>query len=111
MYFTREDLEKIRKYIAQQGVKDSEFEAQKELHGDEWFTIVGPSGNKKIKATTLLNIFMGTGGEFLENGIQTVETLEDLDKFATKIYGNFVYVRSEDGYYSYSKNRAMARNP
>lgn len=103
MYFTREDLEKIRKYIAQQGVKDSEFEAQKELHGDEWFTIVGPSGNKKIKATTLLNIFMGTGGEFLENGIQTVETLEDLDKFATKIYGNFVYVRSEDGYYSYSK--------
>ena len=102
MFFTREDLEKIRKYIAQHGVKDSEFESQKELHGDEWFTIVGPSGNKKIKATTLLNIFMGTGGEFLENGIQTVETLEDLDKFATKIYGNFVYVRSEDGYYSYS---------
>lgn len=102
MYFTKEDLEKIRKYIAQQGVKDSEFGIQKELQGDEWFTIVGPSGNKRIKATTLYNIFRGTGSEFLENGIQTVETLADLDKFDTKIYGNLVYVRSEDGYYSYS---------
>ncbi len=106
MYFTKEDLEKIKKYVTNQGIKDSEFNIQSSLRDDDWFTIVGASGNKKIKASVLYNLFVdgGTGSEFLKNGIQCVDTLEALNTLELKVYGNLVYVKQEDGYYSYSNN-------
>lgn len=57
MYFTKEDLEKIRKYISQYGVKDSEFAEQQSLGKKDWFTIVGSDGhNKRVNADILINL-------------------------------------------------------
>lgn len=103
MHFTVEDLEKIRKYInSHKGVKDSEFDSQAYLIGDEWITLVGPQGNKKMKVSTMMNIFLGTDKEYLGNGIQTVDTIEELDIFANKIFGNLIFVKENDAYYSWS---------
>lgn len=103
MYFTVEDLETIRKYInSKKGVKDSEFATQAYLLGDEWITLVGPQGNRKMKVSTMMNIFLGTDKEYLGNGIQTVDTVEELDIFANKIYGNLIFVKENDAYYSWS---------
>ena len=56
MYLTKEDLEKIRKYIVLNGVKDSQFPEQNVLMGDEYITLINTSGNRKMKVSQLFSL-------------------------------------------------------
>lgn len=56
MYLTKEDLEKIRKYIVLNGVKDSQFPEQNVLMGDEYITLINTSGNRKMKISQLFSL-------------------------------------------------------
>ena len=102
-YLSIEDLERIKQYLTEEGIRDSQFEEQKNINGGDWITIVGNSGNKKLKMETLMNLFYKAGShEFNSGGIMVVETIKDLEGIDTKIYGNLVYVKENDSYYSWS---------
>ena len=102
---TQSDLERIKEYLVEGAIKDSQFQEQTQVKSSDWITLVGLEGNKKIKMETLINIIVReiSKSHDYQNGIMTVDTLEDLEDLDKKIYGNLVYVRSEDSYYSYSK--------
>lgn len=105
MIITEEDLEKIKDYLVDNGVKDSEFSEQTQLKSDDWITLVSDNKNKKLKMETLLNLLIKEGEhDFNKNGVMVVDKLSDLDKVDLKIYGNLVYVKETDSYYSYSSN-------
>lgn len=104
LFITNEDLEKIKQYLIENGIKDSQFEEQTQIRGDDWITLVGAEGNKKLKMETLLNLIIKEGQhDFNKSGVMVVDTLEELENLDAKIYGNLVYVRNADAYYSYSK--------
>ena len=108
--FTKEEINYLIEALQKKSIKDSEFNSQDQLYGNEWFTLVDKNGyNKKIKIETLYRIFKGEDAQYLKNGIQQVQSIEDLDKFATKQYGNLVYVKNEDAYYSFSVNDEWQR--
>ena len=103
--FTKEEINYLIEAIQNKSIKDSQFDSQNELYGNEWITLVDKDGyNKKIKIETLYRLLKGEDKEHLKNGIQQVQSVEDLDKFSTKEYGNLVYVKDEDAYYSFSVN-------
>ena len=104
LFITNEDLERIKQYLIENGIKDSQFEEQSQIRGDDWITLVGTEGNKKLKMETLLNLIIKEGQhDFNKSGVMVVDTLIELENFDAKIYGNLVYVRETDSYYSYSK--------
>ena len=108
--FTKEEINYLIEAIHKKSIKDSEFNSQDQLYGNEWFTLVDKNGyNKKIKIETLYRLFKGEDAQYLKNGIQQVQSIEDLDKFAIKQYGNLVYVSNEDAYYSFSVNDEWQR--
>ena len=49
LFITNEDLERIKQYLIENGIKDSQFEEQSQIRGDDWITLVGTEGNKKLK--------------------------------------------------------------
>lgn len=101
VFLTNEDLERIKQYLIENGIRDSQFEEQSQIRGDDWITLVGTEGNKKLKMETLLNLI----GQhvFNKSGVMVVNTLKELENPDTKIHGNLVYVRETDSHYSYSK--------
>lgn len=104
VFLTNEDLERIKQYLIENGIRDSQFEEQSQIRGDDWITLVGAEGNKKLKIETLLNLIIKEGQHiFNKNGIIIVNTLKELENPDTKIHGNLVYVRETDSHYSYSK--------
>ena len=101
---TNEDLERIKQYLIENSIKDSQFEEQSQVRGDDWITLVGTEGNKKLKMETLLNLIIKEGQHiFNKNGIIIVNTLKELENPDAKVHGNLVYVRETDSHYSYSK--------
>lgn len=103
-FITNKDLEIIKQYLIENGIKDSQFEEQTQIRSDDWITLVGIEGNKKLKIETLLNLIIKEGQhDFNKSGVMVVDTLEELENFDAKIHGNLVYVRETDSYYSYSK--------
>ena len=100
-YLTKENLDQIKQYIGETGIRDSDFPSTTSLNGSEYMTLVSASGNKKIKTDVLKTIFIGDGTS-TTGGIQTINTKEDLDNLINKGFGNLVYVKDEDQYYSYS---------
>ena len=104
-YLTKDNLDQIRIYLGKTGVKDSQFEEQNTLTGQEYMTLVSDTGNKKIRTSALKTIFTGEGTS-TTGGIQTVNTKTDLDNLNSKGYGNLVYVKDEDQYYSYSSTES-----
>ena len=111
LFITNEDLERIKQYLIENGIKDSQFEEQSQIRGDDWITLVGTEGNKKLKMETLLNLIIKEGQhDFNKSGVMVVDTLRELENFDAKIYGNLVYVRETDSYYSYSKTGLNCRN-
>lgn len=104
VFLTNEDLERIKQYLIENGIRDSQFEEQSQIRGDDWITLVGAEGNKKLKIETLLNLIIKEGQHiFNKNGIIIVNTLKELENPDAKIHGNLVYVRETDSHYSYSK--------
>lgn len=104
LFITNEDLERIKQYLIENGIKDSQFEEQTQIREDDWITLVGAEGNKKLKMKTLLNLIIKEGQhDFNKSGVMVVNTLKELEGLDAKIYGNLVYVRETDSYYSYSK--------
>lgn len=104
VFLTNEDLERIKQYLIENGIRDSQFEEQSQIRGDDWITLVGAEGNKKLKIETLLNLIIKECQHiFNKNGIIIVNTLKELENPDTKIHGNLVYVRETDSHYSYSK--------
>lgn len=101
MTFSKEDLDFVRQWIAQKGTKDSDFDPVSTLQGDEWFTLVKGSKNWKISAALLKHIF-SLGDVQTLGGIQVVESVDDLASIVAKSYGNLVYVKDIDSYYSWS---------
>lgn len=101
VFLTNEDLERIKQYLIENGIRDSQFEEQSQIRGDDWITLVGTEGNKKLKMETLLNLI----GQhvFNKSGVMVVNTLKELENPDAKIHGNLVYVRETDSHYSYSK--------
>jgi hypothetical protein len=100
---TNKDLEKIKQYLIENSIKDSQFEEQSQIKGEDWITLVGIEGNKKLKMETLLNLIIKEGQhDFNKSGVMVVDTIEELEGLDAKIYGNLVYVRQTDSYYSYS---------
>lgn len=105
MILDKETLEKIRKYIAQTGIKDSEFSEQKTIKGGEFITLVDTNGrNTKISTRTLLSFLIAAkdGTESLDGGVQVVETVDQLYTLGAETFGNLVYVIETDSYYSFS---------
>ena len=48
--FTKEEINYLIEAIHKKSIKDSEFNSQDQLYGNEWFTLVDKNGyNKKIK--------------------------------------------------------------
>lgn len=107
-YLTKENLDQIRKYLGKEGVKDSSFDEKADLTGSEYMTLVSGGKNWKIKTSILKTIFSG-GGATTTGGIQVVDTKSDLDSLTSKGYGNLVYVKDEDQYYSYSNTESWER--
>lgn len=104
LFITNEDLERIKQYLIENGIKDSQFEEQSQIRGDDQITLIGTEGNKKLQMETLLNLIIKGGQhDFNKSGVMVVDTLRELENFDAKIYGNLVYVRETDSYYSYSK--------
>ena len=104
LFITNEDLERIKQYLIENGIKDSQFEEQSQIRGDDWITLVGTEGNKKLKMETLFNLIIKKGQNvFNKSGIIIVNTLKELENLDTEIPGNLVYVRETDSHYSYSK--------
>ena len=107
-YLTKENLDQIRQYLGKEGVKDSSFNEKADLTGSEYMTLVSGGKNWKIKTSILKTIFSGSGAT-TTGGIQTVDTKSDLDSLSSKGYGNLVYVKDEDQYYSYSNTESWER--
>lgn len=104
VFLTNEDLERIKQYLIENGIRDSQFEEQSQIRGDDWITLVGTEGNKKLKMETLLNLIIKEGQHiFNKSGIIIVNTLKELENPDAKIHGNIVYVRETDSHYSYSE--------
>ena len=77
VFLTNEDLERIKQYLIENGIKDSQFEEQSQIRGDDWITLVGAEGNKKLKMETLLNLIIKEGQHiFNKSGIIIVNTLK-----------------------------------
>ena len=94
LFITNEDLERIKQYLIENGIKDLQFEEQSQIKDDDWITLVGTKGNKKLKMKTLLNLIIKEGQHnFNKSGVMIVDTLEELKNFDIKIYGNLVYVK------------------
>lgn len=51
-HFTRQEIEEIRMQLAQQGMKDTDFEETDKFVGDDFFVIVQDGVNKKIRGHT-----------------------------------------------------------
>lgn len=104
LFLTNENLEKIKQYLIESGIKDSQFKEQSQIRDDDYITLVGTEGNKKLKMETLFNLIIKKGQNiFNKSGIIIVNTLKELENPDTKIHGNLVYVRETDSHYSYSK--------
>lgn len=103
MYFEKEDLDFIRTWLSQNGVKDSDFDSVNTLTGDECFALVKGKKNWKISSALLKHIFSNGDIQTL-GGIQVVASYSDLVDLTAKTYGNLVYVRDEDRYYSWSNS-------
>ena len=71
--FTKEEINYLIEAIQNKSIKDSQFDSQNELQGNEWITLVDKDGyNKKIKIETLYKLLKGEDREHLKNGIQQV---------------------------------------
>lgn len=108
MYFEKEDLDFIRDWLSQNGTRDSDFDPVDNLAGDEWFALVKGKKNWKI-SSALLKHLLSNGDVQTLGGIQVVDTKSDLDSLTSKGYGNLVYVKDEDQYYSYSNTESWER--
>jgi hypothetical protein len=67
-------------------------------------TLVSGGKNWKIKTSILKTMFSGGGAS-----IVVIDTKSDLDSLASRGYGNLVYVKDEDQYYSYSNTESWER--
>ena len=82
LFITNEDLERIKQYLIENGIKDSQFEEQSQIRGDDWITLVGTEGNKKLKMETLLNLIIKEGQhDFNKSSVMAVDTFKELATF------------------------------
>ena len=62
--FTKEEINYLIEAIQNKSIKDSQFDSQNELYGNEWITLVDKDGyNKKIKIETLYRLLKGEDKE------------------------------------------------
>lgn len=101
MYFNKEDLNFLREYLSNTGKKDTDFDQANTLDGTEYFALVKNGNNYKITAN-LMKHFLSNGDVQTLGGIQVVDNYSDLNSISSKSYGNLVYVKNEDKYYSWS---------
>lgn len=98
---SKETLEIIRKYVVSTGRKDSDFSEVVTLGGDEFFALYKGNRNLRVSSATLKHLFSNGDVQTL-GGIQVLEKYSDLAGISAKTYGNLVYVKETDEYYSWS---------
>lgn len=61
MHFTKEDFEKIERYLKSKAVKDSDFQEALPLKGNETVSIIQEGFNRKIPISSLVEEFLNIG--------------------------------------------------
>lgn len=56
MFFTKEDIQKIKKAIFEQGVKDTDFQDADDLTSEEYIVVVQDGQNKKVKVSDIIDV-------------------------------------------------------